>query len=82
MRILTTSSFSIFVAKPRRYGISGLIEPAAFAALLAGALIPLALVAAITAAPSLSFALTAAAAIVVVAAASAGAATALVVTLA
>ena len=84
MRIFTTSPFCVFITKPRRYGVSGSIEPAAlFALIFAAALVPFTLVAAITAAPSLSFALAVAATIVVEAAASAGAATgAFVVTLA
>jgi hypothetical protein len=67
MRIFATSLFRVFIAKPRRYRVSGFVEPAAFALILAAALVPLTLVTAITAAPSLSFALTAAAAIVIVA---------------
>jgi hypothetical protein len=67
-RILAASAFGVFVAKPRRDCISGFIKPATFFA-FAVALVPLALVAAIPAAPSLSFALAVATAIVVVAAA-------------
>jgi hypothetical protein len=84
MRIFATSLFCVFITKPRRYRVSGFVQPAAlFALILATALVPLALVAAITAAPSLSFALAATTAIVIVAA-SAGlaASTTFVVTLA
>src|SRR5688500_3305520 len=69
MRFFATSLFCVFVAKPRRYRISGSIEPAAlFALIFAAALVPFTLVAAIAAAPSLSFALAATTAIVIVAA--------------
>jgi hypothetical protein len=83
MRIFATSLFCFFVAKPRRYRICGFIEPATFALIFAAALVPFTLVAAIAAAPSLSFALSATTAIVIVAA-SAGlaASTTFVVTLA
>lgn len=68
MRIFATSAFRVFVAKPRSYRVRRSIKPGALfaSAIFTTTLVPLALVAAITAAPSLSFALTVAALIVVV----------------